>query len=265
MLEEKDLLDLRGVLFSAPSLPTCFYGKYSRLGLSLGMNGQLQISLAKALDPENNTGKAKKGEARYDNDNVLNFTLTSEECYHILYNIKSILDGSYINKNEKNEKYKKIFQFVHFKEDSSTRLFLQQDENVKGALKLTIFPSKNDGLKPISFSLSDNSTLGRYPRSVFMDFVKNVAQNSQYQIELIKTNYKILREVLRRAAEYKNEFNNKDKKNNKNVKQTNNIEDDDNDISSSVSDTSDSDDEDDDSGYTSYEDDDSFLNNLDLD
>lgn len=200
--------ELNTLLFNANTLPTCFYGKYSRLSMMLAVkDGSLQLGIAKALDPENNRGKAEKGEARYDNDNVVNFTLSPNECYHIMTNIKDVVGGTYKNKNPKcDPKYADRFQIVHYplNADKKTSIFgLMVDKDKR--LKITIKPAEGESL---SYVLNENPAMGFYERSLFIDMIKNVATQSTYQTELFKSKIKTIRQMFFNMKNNNNTNNN---------------------------------------------------------
>lgn len=185
---------LKNVLFSGDNLPYCFYGIYTRLGMAISMEGKLQLHIAKKKD-DVGKGKPQKGVPQYDNENRVNFTLSANECFHIVNNIKEVINGTYSDPDPRcDPKYKSTLKIVHYpSEGAVSRLTLQQDAKDPDALKLTI---SVPGSEPLSFILSYNKDKGRYERSVFLSVVENVAKTGPYNTQLFKSYVTILRGML---------------------------------------------------------------------
>ena len=204
MTEKSIAQMLRSVLFQSDGFPYCFYGKYSRMGLDISIDGKLQLHIAECNDPD-----AKN--RTYNNDNRVNFTISASECYHIVSNFKEIMTGEWRDTKQSDEKYKKIFQIAHFVENSSSRLLLEPSN--KGALKVTIVPPKESGKKALSYVLSYDKQFGLYERAMFLDFVKAVATTGPYNAQLFKSKIKTLREMLRKEIELDGNNQNKNQNN----------------------------------------------------
>lgn len=149
------------------------------LGVSVA-KGTVQVSMAKTLDP-NFTGRPVKGQKVYDWDNTAYFSLSAGECLNVLENLKAILDGSYVNTQEKNEKFKRIFSFTHYRDSQPSRLLIDrskdQQGNATGSIIMTILPPKNEG-SPITYAFRHNEMLQ------FRFYIENGAKNLDYHKDL---------------------------------------------------------------------------------
>lgn len=195
--------------------PYCFYGIFSRLGLSFSSNGaKLQLRFAKALNPgAPTTGKKKKGEATYDNENQQFFTLSSTECFTVLNNYKKVLDGTYeykpLKKDENvNEKYKGSIQLKHFGEDNNKTLafskHLDKNGNTRGMKTTLVF-----GKDSISFVLTGAEL------SLFAKFVEAGAYESHIVFQYINMAITRLKTTMFKESEISESYKNSSKNNNK--------------------------------------------------
>jgi len=149
------------------------------MGVSI-VKGTVQIALAKTLDP-NFTGRPEKGQKVYDWEKTIYFSLSAGECFNINEYFKQILEGSYINELEKNEKFKKVFSITHFRNDQPSRLILDRAKDSKGnslgSIILTLIPPKNEG-ESISYAFRHNEMVQfKYyidNGSRYLEFVKDI-------------------------------------------------------------------------------------------
>ena len=179
------------------TLPTCFYGKYTRFGMGISKDGKLQIHIAKAIDPDVK-GKPVKGQNRYDTPNQVSFTLDQTECYHLGGSIADVKSGEYEDPGEKNEKYKNVLKFTHYSQDNKPSMFtIAPDKN--GKLKVTIRPS-DPKLEPLQYvfnqGYNEYSKRTFYEEDIFIDFVKYVAKNSLVELQMFKAKVNILKGVF---------------------------------------------------------------------
>jgi hypothetical protein len=126
-----------------------FNPRTSTISVSVSVSRRtVQISLAKALDP-NFKGRPAKGQKMYDHDNSLFFSLTPEESAVMFRAFDPLMKGTYVNSEEKNEKYKNVLTLTHFREDQPYRLIVSGSKDAKGNLTgsivLTIIPPQGQG------------------------------------------------------------------------------------------------------------------------
>lgn len=175
------------------TLPYCFYGKFSRMGMALSTNGGLQISLAPVLDGQQASGKVEKGINKFNNDAMVFFTLSPDETAYINQQIPSIAKGSYVNKDATDEKYKNVFSLTHYKDNNASRLLLTNDG--PGQIKLTVTePNKQS----VSFIIKNSTYKGNpsYNLTLFVNLVKRHSENIMYDILKDKSNNKLVKQQL---------------------------------------------------------------------
>jgi len=111
----------------------------------------IQVAVARALDPSN-TSMPKRGERRYDNENASYFSLTPIECLRITQDIQPLLEGTYVNQNEKESKFKSSITIIHFRDKQPSRLIISRGQDSQGKPTNTVILSLiSPNLKPISY------------------------------------------------------------------------------------------------------------------
>ncbi|MCK5016753.1 MAG: hypothetical protein KAS32_06730 [Candidatus Peribacteraceae bacterium] len=139
---------------------TNFYNpKMSMLSLGVSLlRGTIQVNMSKSLNP-GMTGRPSKGQKVYDHDNAAYFSLSPEECQQIIEAWNPLLQGTFVNHAEKNEKYKNSLSVTHFRNNQPSRLVLarskDQQGNPAGTLIVSIFPPQGEGT-PVSYVFRKN-------------------------------------------------------------------------------------------------------------
>lgn len=126
----------------------------------------VQVAVARTLDPTN-TSMPKRGERRYDNENASYFSLTPIECFKISKDIQPLLEGTYVDQNEKESKFKTSITITHFRDQQPSRLILSRGQDTQGKPTNTVIISLiSPNLKPISYIFRPNEL------RLFREFVK---------------------------------------------------------------------------------------------
>ncbi|MCK5018961.1 MAG: hypothetical protein KAS32_18015 [Candidatus Peribacteraceae bacterium] len=134
---------------------TNFYNpKMSMLSLGVSMlRGTIQVNMAKSLNP-GMSGRPTKGQKVYDHDNASYFSLSPDECQLIIEAWNPLLQGTYVNHAEKNDKYKSSLSITHFRNNQPSRLILARSKdasgNPAGTLIMSIFPPQGEG-QPVNY------------------------------------------------------------------------------------------------------------------
>lgn len=159
-------------------------------GVSL-IKGTVQLSIAKSLNP-NMTGRPVKGQKTYDWDNTCFFSLSPDECLFILENWQALMSGTYENRNEKNQKFRKTLTVTHFRDNQPSRLLLDRGKdnqgNVMNNFILTLIPPQGSGQS--AFYFFRNSELSRFKfylengvknLDFYKDMYENIGRINKYQ------------------------------------------------------------------------------------
>lgn len=144
------------------------------------LRGTMQVSMARTTDP-NFTGRPEKGQKVYDWENTVYFSLNPSEVITLLDSWKAIMDGSYTNPQEKNEKFKHQFSITHFRQNQPSRFIVarsqDQQGNPTGSMMLTVLPPQGGG-NPCSYVLrqSEYKQFRVYCENCarYLDFVKDI-------------------------------------------------------------------------------------------
>jgi hypothetical protein len=133
-----------------------FYNpKLSTITFSTSLNrGTVQIAMAKTINP-GFSGRPEKGQKVYDWENTVYFSLQPIECVYILENMNSLLNGTYTNLREKDERFKKCLTLTHFKNNQPSRLLIDrtkdQSGNPTGSILISIIPPRDVG-NPVTYA-----------------------------------------------------------------------------------------------------------------
>jgi len=132
-----------------------FNPRLSTITLSVSMNkGTVQIAMAKTINP-NFTGRPEKGQKIYDWENTVYFSLQPIECVLILENLNALLNGTYVNHKEKNDRFKKCITLTHFRNNQPSRLLIDrtkdQSGNPTGSMLISIIPPQDMG-SPVTYA-----------------------------------------------------------------------------------------------------------------
>jgi len=126
----------------------------------------VQVAIARALDPAN-TSMPKRGERRYDNENASYFSLTPLECLKISKDIQPLLEGTYVDQNEKDSKFKSSITVTHFRDKQPSRLIISRGQDSQGhPTNTAIISLISPNLKPISYIFRPSEL------RLFREFVK---------------------------------------------------------------------------------------------
>jgi len=141
----------------------------------------MQLTFAKSLKPDVRPNEIKKGDKIYDWENSIHFSLSPLECFKMVSAFPEIEKGTYVDKDEKDEKYKKTFKLNHYGAGGSG----------KSMSSLSI--NKTDyGL--ISISVYSNGTRVTYPfrfeeLRVFTEFVRVCAKELYFYKGILDSMY----------------------------------------------------------------------------
>jgi len=132
-----------------------FNPKLSTITFSVSMNkGTIQIAMAKTSNP-NFTGRPEKGQKIYDWENTVYFSLQPIECVHVLENLNNLLNGTYVNHREKDERFKKCITLTHFRNNQPSRILIDrtkdQSGNPTGSILVSIIPPRDAG-SPVTYA-----------------------------------------------------------------------------------------------------------------
>lgn len=132
-----------------------FNPKVSTITFSVSIaKGTIQIAMARTVNPSFN-GRPEKGQRMYDWENTVYFSLQPIECVHILENINNILNGTYVNHREKDERFKKCITLTHFRNNQPSRLLIDhtkdQSGNHTGSILMSIIPPQDIG-RPVTYA-----------------------------------------------------------------------------------------------------------------
>jgi hypothetical protein len=159
-----------------------FYGDFSAFRLSISLiKCKIQFKIAPTLDgSKKSRGKVTSGEKIYaweDQTKCAFFSLLPTECVHIFSVFDQIYNRTYIDVNNKDEKYKHIFSLVHFIEKKPSRLNISGND--KGGLNISI---TNPGKQMVSFVLRN------YEVPIFKSFINKGFSELPWYSELEKAN-----------------------------------------------------------------------------
>ena len=77
------------------------------------------------------------------------------ECVHILENLNNLLNGTYTNHREKDERFKKCITLTHFRNNQPSRLLIDrtkdQSGNPTGSILMSIIPPRDAG-SPVTYA-----------------------------------------------------------------------------------------------------------------
>lgn len=132
-----------------------FNPRLSTITFSVSLTkGTVQIAMAKTVNP-NFSGRPEKGQRVYDWENTVYFSLQPIECVHVLENLNALLNGTYVNNREKNDKFKRCITLTHFRNNQPSRLLIDrtkdQSGNPTGSILISIIPPQDSG-SPVTYA-----------------------------------------------------------------------------------------------------------------
>lgn len=132
-----------------------FNPKLSTITFSVSIaKGTIQLAMAKTVNP-NFSGRPEKGQRMYDWENTVYFSLQPIECVHVLENLNNLLNGTYVNHREKDDRFKKYITLTHFRNNQPSRLIIDrtkdQSGNPTGSILISIIPPQDVG-KPVTYA-----------------------------------------------------------------------------------------------------------------
>ena len=168
-----------------------FNPRVSMVTLSVSLvKGCIQVAMAKALD-SNFSGRPQKGQKIYNWEKTNYFSLSDIECATIYNSLDDLLDGKYVNQQEKNEAFKNILSVTHFRENQPYKLLLQrhkdQDGNFTRTLVLGIVPPKDSGFPSTHYIFRGVELL------VFREFIRKGYVDLPYDTALEDARQRALR------------------------------------------------------------------------
>lgn len=168
-----------------------FYNpRISMLRVSVSaLSGTLQINIAKSLNPDHK-GKPEKGMKMFDHEHPFSFSLSPAECSVIIRAYPELMKGTYKNPNPKEDKNANAITVNHFRENSLSKLVIDRTKDRDGRPTGSI----------ILVLIAPGGNYVQYPfrpeeMDVFMNFVRNVAQNLPYDMSLISGLIKAVRKI----------------------------------------------------------------------
>jgi len=140
--------------------------------VTAGFKG-VNIKIAKTNE-SGKRGRPSKGDKIYNHDQACSFTLSPIECQKIINALPSILNGTYVDPTQTNEKYKNTFSIAHFpvKNEASVLKIAQSKTN---SIFVSISPAKSSGKLYATYIIRPGEEL-----SLFGNFINNAAKYLEF-------------------------------------------------------------------------------------
>lgn len=171
-----ELNDLQKMMYHfKPALATCYNPKTSMIEWSVCDRFQkIRIRIAPTLNKDA-SGRAQKGEKRFDHENAAIFSLNVEECWQVITSIGAVVKGEY-NQNDQKEQNRGKLIITHYREDKPSLLVFEpakRDNQLTGSIRITIIPPKGEG-NWVSY------TFRPLELKRFGSFIRNCAENLEF-------------------------------------------------------------------------------------
>ena len=180
--------ELKSLLFKFnPSNAICYNPMTSSIEWGICDRFQkARIKIAPTLNKEA-TGRAQKGEKRFDHKNAAIISLSVEECWKLFMAIPLIVKGEFNQKDQNKDNIGKLV-LEHYRDGKKSYFVVEpakKDGQITGTIRLTIIPPKGTG-NWASYNLR-SLELKR-----FSSFMENCAKNLEYE----SSKFDCLRSVL---------------------------------------------------------------------